>query len=192
MVLCTMLLVFVLIDGIKRPEFTLAPLPFWGTCCWNTGVLVLAWLIETPVCCGCCWSGILLFMKFVPLWPLPAAFIPVPPPFVVLVLGTNDVMLLCCDSSGAQHTLNTTFMLWVLHRPPIRRCRSSLDDVAENGKKTKYELECLFLNRVKYFFLKYKLRMNCTPITTGQEVCVSCAYLDFIVCLFYSHPNNKL
>lgn len=39
-------------------------------------------------------------------------------------------VVLFCDSSGAQHTLKTIFMLFVEHRPPIRRWRSSLDDVA--------------------------------------------------------------
>lgn len=33
-----------------------------------------------------------------------------------------------CVCAGP-HTLNTIFMLWVVHRPPIRRCRSSLVDV---------------------------------------------------------------
>jgi hypothetical protein len=35
--------------------------------------------------------------------------------------------------SGAQHTLKTIFMLFVEQRPPIRRCRSSFDDVAETA-----------------------------------------------------------
>lgn len=34
------------------------------------------------------------------------------------------------DSPGWQHTLKTTFMLWVEHRPPTRRWRSSRDEVA--------------------------------------------------------------
>jgi len=42
-----------------------------------------------------------------------------------------DVVVFC--SSGAQHTLKTTFMLFVEQRPPIRRCKSSLDDVAKNN-----------------------------------------------------------
>lgn len=33
-------------------------------------------------------------------------------------------------SSALQHTLKTTFMLWEEQRPPMRRCRSSRDDVA--------------------------------------------------------------
>ncbi len=33
-------------------------------------------------------------------------------------------------SSGLQQTLKTTFMLCVEHRPPMRRCRSSRDEVA--------------------------------------------------------------
>lgn len=50
-------------------------------------------------------------------------------PWLLLI----DVVIFC--SSGAQHTLKTTFMLFVEQRPPIRRCRSSFDDVAKIGLK---------------------------------------------------------
>lgn len=47
---------------------------------------------------------------------------------------SNDVCVAFCVSvSGAQQTLKTTFMLFVEHLPPIRLCRSSLEDVAING-----------------------------------------------------------
>lgn len=45
------------------------------------------------------------------------------------------LLWLFCISSGRQHTLKTTFMLLVVHRPPIRRCRSSFDEVAETKTK---------------------------------------------------------
>lgn len=32
-------------------------------------------------------------------------------------------------SLSLQHTLKTTFMLWVVQRPPMRLCKSSLDEV---------------------------------------------------------------
>jgi len=53
---------------------------------------------------------------------------------VVFVLSNRYEMhsLWFCWSSGLQHTLNTTFMLFVEQRPPILRWRSSLDDVAAN------------------------------------------------------------
>jgi hypothetical protein len=38
-------------------------------------------------------------------------------------------------SSALQQTLKTTFMLWDEHRPPMRRCKSSLDDVAIEKKE---------------------------------------------------------
>lgn len=33
------------------------------------------------------------------------------------------------SASLLQQTLNTTFMLWVVHRPPMRLCKSSLEEV---------------------------------------------------------------
>jgi hypothetical protein len=46
--------------------------------------------------------------------------------------GKGDLLLLRA-SSWRQHTLNTTFMLSLEQRPPMRRCRSSFDEVAEIG-----------------------------------------------------------
>lgn len=43
--------------------------------------------------------------------------------------------------AAEQHTLNTTFMLLVEQRPPMRRCRSSLDEVAA---KTTYSISPYF------------------------------------------------
>ena len=52
-------------------------------------------------------------------------------PSVVEEVDVNLVVKLFWLRSGAQHTLKTIFMLFVVQRPPIRRWRSSLDDVAE-------------------------------------------------------------
>jgi len=43
--------------------------------------------------------------------------------------GRPVVIVILPWSSALQQTLKTTFMLWEEQRPPIRRCRSSLDDV---------------------------------------------------------------
>lgn len=40
------------------------------------------------------------------------------------------LLLVSWLSSAAQQTLNTIFMLFAEQRPPTRRCKSSLDDVA--------------------------------------------------------------
>lgn len=48
-------------------------------------------------------------------------------------------------SSGRQQTLKTTFILWVEQRPPIRRCKSSLDDVAG---KVQIEIAHQIQNRI--------------------------------------------
>jgi len=51
---------------------------------------------------------------------------------VVVGLGSAGrpvVIVILPWSSALQHTLKTTFMLWEEQRPPMRRCRSSRDDV---------------------------------------------------------------
>lgn len=45
-------------------------------------------------------------------------------------MRVGDLLLLGA-SSWRQHTLNTTFMLSLEQRPPMRRCRSSFDEVAK-------------------------------------------------------------
>lgn len=52
------------------------------------------------------------------------------PPVSVTDLELLSAVVLLL-SSGAQHTLKTTFMLFVEHRPPILRYKSSLDEVAK-------------------------------------------------------------
>lgn len=48
------------------------------------------------------------------------------------------IVLPLSKSSALQQTLKTTFMLWDEHRPPMRRCKSSLDDVAIEKKRKKW------------------------------------------------------
>lgn len=76
------------------------------------------------------WWSWLLLLLFCSIF----VFIDIPLDVVCLVDCTVvlDVVFVddCCWSFDAQHTLNTTFILFVRHRPPIRRCKSSFDDVA--------------------------------------------------------------
>lgn len=44
------------------------------------------------------------------------------------------IVVLYWFALGAQHTLNTIFILFVEHRPPIRLCKSSFDEVAVQNK----------------------------------------------------------
>lgn len=62
-----------------------------------------------------------------------------------------------------QHTLNTTFMLLVEHRPPIRLCRSSLDEVAGRGRET--ELAIFERGRRSNVGLTYKV-----VVVSGEEL----------------------
>jgi hypothetical protein len=52
-------------------------------------------------------------------------------------------------SSALQQTLKTTFMLWDEHRPPMRRCKSSLDDVAIEEKEKKTVIDITNCNHRK-------------------------------------------
>lgn len=64
----------------------------------------------------------------------------------MVVVVEDFIVVLFWASSAAQQTLKTIFILLVEHLPPIRRCRSSLDEVAEKN-------ETFERPRIRFYFV---------------------------------------
>ena len=72
-------------------------------------------------------------------------------------------------SSALQQTLKTTFILWEEHRPPMRRCKSSLDEVAVINNHQRRTIITRVLKQTKDGRRRRKMLTDEIVVLSGSE-----------------------